>query len=323
MPGSIWVIADQWRGRISDVTFEALALGRELATQAGARLEAVVLGHDNEGLVTSLGAADHVILVDHPSLADPLPGPWSAGLSHLLGEHTPEALLIPLTNATLGVGTLLGAQLNLAVVNFCIDASIEGDALTAHAVMYGGKMVAQVRVAKRPALLGVRPGARPADAGRAAGTPSMERVTPDLGQPDVRVRRYIEADTTDIDLTRQDVLVAVGRGIGSKDNVGLAEELARALGGAVCGSRPVIDQGWMPLSRQVGKSGMSVKPRLYVAAGVSGAPEHTEGMKGADLIVAINTDPHAPIFDIAHYGIVGDALDVLPALTGALAVKHG
>jgi len=126
-----------------------------------------------------------------------------------------------------------------------------------------------------------------------------------------------------VDISRAEVLVAVGRGIQSKDNLAVAEELAKELGGAVCGSRPVIDQGWLPLARQVGKSGVSVKAKLYIAAGISGAPEHIEGIRGAETVVAINTDPQAPIFNEAHYGIVGDALDVLPALTEAVRAAKG
>ena len=137
----------------------------------------------------------------------------------------------------------------------------------------------------------------------------------------MRLKRYVEPEPGDVDLAKQDVLVAVGRGIQSKDNIALAEELARSLGGAVAGSRPVIDQGWLPLSRQVGKSGLSVKPKLYVALGISGAPEHVEGMKDAGLIVAVNSDPQAPIFNVANYGIVGDALEAIPLLTAAIEAK--
>jgi electron transfer flavoprotein alpha subunit len=138
----------------------------------------------------------------------------------------------------------------------------------------------------------------------------------------VRLRRYVEPEAGDVDLAKQDVLVAVGRGIQSKENVGLAEDLAKSLNGAVAGSRPIIDQGWLPLSRQVGKSGLSVKPKLYVALGISGAPEHVEGMKDSALIVAVNSDPRAPIFNVAHYGIVGDVLETIPLLTAAIEAKR-
>jgi len=117
--------------------------------------------------------------------------------------------------------------------------------------------------------------------------------------------------------------VSVGRGIQTKDNIELAEELAAALGGAVSASRPVIDQGWLPMTRQVGKSGATVKPKLYLAAGISGAPEHVEGMKNAELIIAVNTDPQAPIFSVAHYGIIGETVEILPALTEAVKARKG
>ena len=136
-------------------------------------------------------------------------------------------------------------------------------------------------------------------------------------------RRYVEPDTSDVDITKQSVLVAVGRGIQSQDNVQLAEELAQSLGGAVCASRPVIDQGWLPLSRQVGKSGMTVKPRLYLAFGISGAPEHWDGMQNSECIISVNTDPKAPIFDGSHYGVVGDAVELIPLLTDRIKAKKG
>jgi electron transfer flavoprotein alpha subunit len=133
----------------------------------------------------------------------------------------------------------------------------------------------------------------------------------------------VEPETGDVDITKQNVLIGVGRGIQTQDNVQMAEDLAAALGGAVCASRPVIDQGWLPLSRQVGKSGMTVKPRVYLAFGISGAPEHWEGMQNSQCIIAVNTDPKAPIFDGAHYGVVGDALELLPVLTDKVKARKG
>jgi electron transfer flavoprotein alpha subunit len=131
----------------------------------------------------------------------------------------------------------------------------------------------------------------------------------------VRFKQLIEPEVADVDITKQDILVSVGRGIQSADNLELVEELARALGGALASSRPIVDNHWLPKSRQVGKSGSTVKPKLYFAVGISGAPEHLEGMRDAGLIIAINTDPKAPIFNVAHYGITADLFDVVPALT--------
>jgi electron transfer flavoprotein alpha subunit len=182
--------------------------------------------------------------------------------------------------------------------------------------IYGGKMLAEQAVAGARAICAMLPGAASASAGRAARAPEVQVVAaPALDVLPVRFRRLVRPEAGDVDITRESILISVGRGIQSRDNIALVEELAEALGGALCASRPIVDQGWLPKSRQVGKSGLSVKPKLYLAVGISGAPEHIEGMRGAELIVAINTDPAAPIFDSAHYGVVSDLFDVLPLLT--------
>jgi electron transfer flavoprotein alpha subunit len=222
---------------------------------------------------------------------------------------------------SLGVGTLVASRLGNSAVNFCKDIKIVDGKLQAICVMYGGKIEAAVEPAGDMAIVGVWPGARPADKGRSERSPSIEEATVTLEDSRVRLKKYIDPEAGDVDLTKLDVLVAVGRGIQSRDNIALAEELAKVLGGAVAGSRPVIDQGWLPLSRQVGKSGLAVKPKLYVALGISGAPEHIEGMKDSGLIVAVNSDARAPIFNVAHYGIVGDVLETLPALTAAIEAR--
>ncbi len=322
MAGNVWVLAEQWQGQITEITFEVLALGQEVARDLGVKLEAVLLGHHAKELVSALGAADAVLYLDHPGLAEPTPEAYSQTLLPLIKEEQPHAVLIPLTNVTMGVGTLLAAALEAPVVNFCKDVRVTDGALQARCVLYGGKIETTVAVAARPAVFGVWPGARPADAGRSTRVPAVvERTVALPDAPRVRFRAYHMPEAGDIDITKQDALVAVGRGIQSQDGLELAEALATALGGAVCGSRPVIDQGWLPLTRQVGKSGVMVKPRLYLAAGISGAPEHVEGMKHAQLIIAINTDAGAPIFQVAHYGIVADVRDVLPLLTAAVRAR--
>jgi len=316
MAGNVWVLAEQWRGQVSEITYEALALGSEVATALGVKLQAVLLGHKMKGLADTLGSADSVLYVDHAALEEPTAEAQSTALSQLVKDGQPHSVLIPLTNVSLGVEALIAAELQLPVVNFCEDLRVVDGGLQARCLLYGGKMEVLVTALRQPVILGISPGTRPAEKGRAARIPALEEVAVTFPEaPAVRFTKYIEPEAGDVDITKQDVLVAVGRGIQNQDNIALAEELAQALGGAVCGSRPVIDQSWLSLSRQVGKSGLTVKPRLYVAAGVSGAPEHVEGMKNADLIIAINTDPHAPIFSLAHYGIAEDVLEVLPALT--------
>jgi electron transfer flavoprotein alpha subunit len=322
MKGSICVVAEQWRGHISEITYEALALGREVADELGVPLTAILTGSNVRDLALTLGAADSVLYVDHPLLAEPVPQPWAAALAQVLADRRPRALLIPLTNVSLGVSTLLAMDLGVAAVNFCKDVKVADGQLRVLCVMYGGKIEATVEAGGEPAILCLWPGARPAEKGRSDRSPVIEQTTVTLEDSGVRLKRYIDPETGDVDLTRQDVLVAVGRGIQSRDNIALAEALAKALGGAVAGSRPVIDQGWLPLARQVGKSGLTVKPKLYVALGISGAPEHVEGMKDSGLIVAINSDARAPIFNVAHYGIVADVVEALPSLTATIEAKR-
>ncbi len=322
MAGNVWVIAEQWRGQLSEITYEVLALGKEVATTLGVDLQAVLLGHQVKDLARSLGKAHSVLYLDHAALATPVPEAFAQALALAIRAKNPQAVLIPLTNVSWELGALLAAELGVGYVNACKDVRFIDGKLQVHSVLYGGKMEAVVNPAQSTAILGILPGARPAEQGRAETAPPVEELAVNLpGISDICWKRYLEPEAGDIDISKQEVLVSVGRGIQSRDNVALAEDLAGVLGGAVCGSRPVIDQGWLPLSRQVGKSGAVVKPKLYVAAGISGAPEHAEGMKNSELIVAVNSDPQAPIFNVAHYGITADLLDVLPALAEAIRTR--
>jgi electron transfer flavoprotein alpha subunit len=210
----------------------------------------------------------------------------------------------------------LSGTLGWPLCAYCKDVALTDGALTAVSQIYGGKLLATAEVPGEHAICAMLTGAAAASAGRKSGTPPVREISPPaLDGLRVRFKRLIQPEGGDVDITREGILVSVGRGIGSRDNIAVVEELAQALGGAVSSSRPIVDQGWLPKTRQVGKSGLSVKPRLYLAVGISGAPEHIEGMRGAELIVAINTDPGAPIFDVAHYGVVSDLFDVIPALT--------
>lgn len=323
MASPLWVLIENWRGQLTETALEVLALGREVATQLNLPLEAVLLGHNVKSLAASLGVADTVLCADQPSLAEPSPEAIATALAQLAKERQPRAVLVPWTNLSMDAGALAAAQLGVPFVNGCKDLKTEGSTLVAQCVVYGGKLEAAVVATASPALFGVLPGSRSADAARSDKSPPVSDVAVSLPEPKVKFQRYVEPEAGDVDITQQDVLVAVGRGIQSQDNLELAEELARLLGGAVCGSRPVIDQGWLPLSRQVGKSGMQVKPKLYLMLGISGAPEHVEGMKNAGLIVAINTDANAPVFNVAHLGINADLFEVVPALTEKIRAAKG
>ncbi len=315
MAGAVWVLAEQWRGGLSEVTYELLALGRELAEGLGVSLEAVLLGSEAESMAASLGAADRVLYVDSPALAEPIGEVGSLALKELADERKPGVVLVPLTNVSADLLGLLPARLGAPLVNFCVEAKAAGGGLEARCLVFGGKMEVRVVPQGDTVVIGVLPGFRKADDGRSMKAPEVEKV-PAVLPTGARVRLvgYEEPAAGDIDITQQDVLVSVGRGLQGEANLDLAEELADVLGGAVSGSRPAIDLGWLPVTRQVGKSGMSVKPKLYLALGISGAPEHVEGMKGSTLIIAVNTDPGAPIFNVAHYGVAEDLLEVVPAL---------
>lgn len=315
MTGAIWVLAEHWKGELSDTTFELLALGRELADGLGVALEAVLAGHEVKRLAAHLGAADRVLCLEHPGLAEPNAEVHANAVAALFRARQPRAVLVPLTNITWDLGGLFASQLSVPFVNSCCGVRVVDGALQGTCLLYGGKMQATTATAEGPAIFGILPGTRQAEKGRVAKSPEVEEMAPAVIPARVRFNKYIEPEAGDVDITQQNVLVAVGRGLQSQGNVEIAEALAAALGGAVSGSRPVIDQGWLPQSRQVGKSGATVKPRLYLALGISGAPEHVEGMRDSELIVAINTDPQAPIFNIAHYGAVQDLLELVPVLT--------
>jgi len=324
MTANIWIAAECRKGSISEATFEVLALGRELADALGVQLEAVLLGHGERESAAALGKADRVLYVDHPSLADAAGEQASRAWAALWEQRGPAIVLAPITNLSWDLLGLLPGRLGVPLVNLCREVTATAGALETRSILYGGKMAVAVSVGSGPVVIAVLPGIRSAEAGRSEAPAVVEEVALDLAADSgIRLQGYDEPEAGDVDITQLEALVAVGRGISSEANIEVAEDLAAALGGAVCGSRPIIDQGWLPLVRQVGKSGVTVKPRLYVAAGVSGAPEHVEGMKDSELIIAVNTDAGAPIFSVAHFGVVDDATDVLEALAEAVKARKG
>lgn len=319
----VLVLAEVQRDALADVALELLAAARAIAAATGGEVVALVLSGDGARYTAALGAADKILVVNDPQLAAYAPGPYLAAIEEVVAAETPRAVLIGATSIGWDMAPMLAARRKAPLVTGCTAIRVDGAGLVVTSSFCGGKMMAEVQVAASPAVLMTLPGSfRPsADAGKAQV--ETRALSKPLEPAEIRFEEFILPQAGDVDITQQDVLVAVGRGIQQKENVELAEELAGALGGAVCASRPVVDQGWLPATRQVGKSGMTVKPKLYLALGISGAPEHQEGMKGSDLIVAVNTDPNAPIFDVAHYGAEVDALDLLPALVEAVQARKG
>lgn len=323
MSSDIAVVIEHLEGKVADISFEMLGKGRELAKSSGGQLLALLLGQGVKGLAGELGAADAVVVTEHEALAHFTPEAHKQALAAILKVRAPRVTLVANTAMGMDLAAGLSGALGWSLCAYCRDARLADGHLTAVSQIYGGKLLADADVEGPSAILSVLAGSFPAEAGKAAGNPRVEEVAPPpLDNVRMRFRRLIQPEAGDVDITRQAVLVSVGRGIQSKDNIPLVEELAEALGGTLSASRPIVDQGWLPKTRQVGKSGMSVKPKLYVAVGISGAPEHIEGMRGAELIVAINTDPNAPIFNVAHYGVVSDLFDVIPPLTKKIKASN-
>jgi electron transfer flavoprotein alpha subunit len=319
MTRDIAVVVEHLEGRTADVTFELLARARALATACGGRVVAIAAGEDLKPVLDTLGAADVVVACRHAALAHYTPEAHQRALAAVLAARRPRLTLVANTAMGMDLATGLSGALGWPLVAYCRDVRVDGERVRATSQIYGGKILAEAEIEGDAALVAMLAGATAGDAGRAGGAAAIEELTPALDAPArVRFRRLIQPEAGDVDITREAVLVSVGRGIQSRDNIPVVEELAEALGGTIAASRPIVDQGWLPKTRQVGKSGMTVKPKLYLAVGVSGAPEHLEGMRGAELIVAINSDPKAPIFDVAHYGVTADLFDVVPALTEKL-----
>lgn len=308
----VMFFVEHLNGKVAEISFEIAGRARALAGETGGRSVAVVLGQGARALAGQV-AADVAVCVDRPELAQYNPAAYAAALGALVRDREPVALLLGNTSMGLDLAPAVSGALGRPLLAYCKEVRVEGERVVGVSQVYGGKVLVEAE-APAGAVVSVMAGAYPADAGRGAPG-AVEEAAPPANGLKVRFKSLIEPEAADVDITKQDILVSIGRGIQSQDNIPLAEELAEALGGAVSASRPIIDAGWLPKARQVGKSGQTVKPKVYLALGISGAPEHLEGMRDAGLIIAVNTDAKAPIFDVAHYGVVADLFDILPALT--------
>ncbi len=312
MSQDIFVIIEHLRGQVAEISYTMLAGARQLSQGAGGGVTAVLLGHNAQGLAKDL-AADQVIYVDHPALAEFTSDAYRVALESIIREQSPRAVIFGHTSIGMDIAGGLSAKLGLPMASSCRSFSADGKYICQ---ICGGKIMAEGELPSPTALVTMVPGGYKSEQGQSAQSPALTMVAaPALEGLRVTVKQYIEPEAGDVDIAKETILVSVGRGIQNKDNIELANDLAVALGGAVSASRPVVDQGWMPTSRLVGKSGKHVKPKIYLALGISGAPEHIEGMGDSDVIIAVNTDPNAPIFNVAKYGTTTDMFDLLPVLT--------
>jgi len=323
MPGGILVVAEHLKGEITEITYEMLGIGRTISDALNLPLYCLISGKEVTSLTPYLGCADTIFIFENPQLEVPAPDVTATLLKNIVETQNISLVILGGTNASLGVGAKLSNLSHLPFINFCKNIRVENSSLVITTQLFGGKILADIRLPDNRGIVSVVPGSFPLEGGKRDRISPVERLGFSLAPSPIVFRNFIEPGVGDVDITKQDILVAVGRGIQSQDNIRLAEELAELLGGAVCASRPIVDQGWLPLTRQVGKSGMTVKPKLYLALGISGAPEHQEGMKNSQCIIAINTDANAPIFNIAHFGAVADIFEVIPSLIEEVKKRKG
>ncbi|MCP4221847.1 MAG: electron transfer flavoprotein subunit alpha/FixB family protein [Actinomycetia bacterium] len=317
MSDEVLVIAEHAGAKLTDSTFELVGKAKELASQMGGQTVVGLIGAPD--LAPQLGGSDLVVTIDGPGLDHYTAEGWEKSLAPLITARAPKVVLMATTTQGLDLAGALSATCGCPLASYVVDVALDGDAVVATAQIYGGKIMAEVALEGSTVICGVTAGSFPVEAGKGEGTPAVEvGPSPDLADPKSAFVGMNEPEAGDVDITAADILVAVGRGVGSEDDVEMAQDLADAIGAPLAASRPVTDAGWLPKSRQVGKSGVKVKPRAYLMFGISGAPEHLEGMRDAELIIACNTDEKAPIFDVAHYGSTLDLFDLLPALSEQL-----
>ncbi len=308
------VLAEHTDGRVSDGTYELIGHARQLASALGGVTEVALLGPCD--LAGQLGGADVVVCVEHPALEQYVPEAYERALVEVLVQRSPRLLLM--SNATIGLdlGAALSVHWDAILVSYVSALEVDRGAVVATAQILGGKVLAEVELPGERGIATVLGGAFSATDMPPAANPEVVFIPPPAGLGTLRMslRQVVVAGAGAVDIASADILVSVGRGIESEENLEVVQELADALGAALSGSRPVVDAGWLPKSRQVGQSGLKVKPRAYLAFGISGAPEHLEGMRRSELIIACNTDPGAPIFGVAHYGTTIDLFDLVPLL---------
>ncbi|MBK1700107.1 electron transfer flavoprotein subunit alpha/FixB family protein [Thiococcus pfennigii] len=336
-PRCAWVLIEQQGGRVHPVSWELLGAARRLAAELDADraiVEAVLLGQDVGAIAQEAlrYGARRVHLIEDPVLADYRNLPYAVGISRLVQAHRPEIFLIGATSLGRDLASAVATRVETGLTADCTELTIDPklQILAATRPTFGGNLMATILCRwHRPQMATVRPRVlplpEPLPPAEIRGETRGEVVRAPLGlvEAEVPLRRLrLIRGAERVDLEYAEVIVAGGRGLGDRDGLPLLRQLAEALGGVLAVSRPLVDAGWVSVEHQVGQTGKTVRPKLYVAAGISGAVQHRVGMSGAGFILAINKDPHAPIFQIADLGIVGDLYEVVPALIDDLRARR-
>jgi electron transfer flavoprotein alpha subunit len=318
---SILTVMEQRGGAWNRMSFETLAAAQQLAGELNTTASAAVLGYGIEALAGELAGKrlEKIYLVEHELLKEYTPDAYTSALHQLLAEVNPEYVLLPHSYQVRDFLPKLATSLGTVAVTDVVAHRVEDLALVLVRQMFQGKVNSDVGfTGAAPHFASLQAGAYRVDQ-LVEGSAPLEKFTPTIAAGDVRTRpleRFRESARA-VDLSAAELIVAVGRGIKEAHNIALIQELANAMGAELAASRPICDAGWLPMERQVGSSGQTVGPKMYMAIGISGAIQHLVGMKGSRTIVAINKDPNAPIFEVADYGIVGDLFQVVPELIEA------
>jgi electron transfer flavoprotein alpha subunit len=315
---SVLAILEQQGGQFHRMSWETLAAAQQLAAALGTTVEAVVIGKGVAALASDAASktSAKVWAVEHDLLDAYTADGYTIAIEHLIKKAAPTLVLFPHTYRTRDFAPKLATRFSSVLVSDVIAARAESGAITLVRQLFQGKLNGEVKLSGAgPLFASVQAGAWRADS-LEAGTSTVETFVPSIDAAQIRQQAedpFREAARA-VDLTAAEIIVSVGRGIKEESNIAVVQELANVLGAEMAASRPICDAGWLPMERQVGSSGQTVAPKMYVAVGISGAIQHLVGMKGSKTIVAINKDANAPIFEVADYGIVGDLFEVVPAL---------
>lgn len=325
----VWVFAEQREGELQKVSLELLGEGRRVADKLGVKLTALLLGNNVSNLAEKLAAhgADEVLVAEDKNLEHYTTDAYTKVICDLATERKPGILFVGATFIGRDLGPRIAARLSTGLTADCtsIDVEVENGDLLATRPAFGGNLMATIACPDhRPQMATVRPGVFEA-VNTDASNCKIEKVNVNLADSDVRTKVIETVKTAKdiIDISEAKIIVAGGRGVGSKENFAMLQELADVLGGVVAGSRAAVEKGWIENAYQVGQTGKTVKPTIYIACGISGAIQHVAGMQDSEVIIAINKDETAPIMNVADYGIVGDVKKVLPELIAqAKAIKE-
>ena len=318
MSEGILVFIEHRNGVLNKTSLEAIAAAQGLGGQLQQPVSAVLVGSDIGSVAQEIAGYElvKVITATNDKLTDYTPDGYTSAMEQVVKQLDPQLVVMPHTYLVRDYAPKLAARFGKSLISDCIRAQVSGSSITFTRRIFLGKLDADVvSDGAAPVFATFQSGAyRPDQAKKGSGA-AIEEMAVAVGEIRMTPEAPFQEVKQAVDLSKADIIVAVGRGIKSKDNLALAEKLAEVLGGDLAASRPICDAEWLPIDRQIGSSGQTVAPKLYVALGISGAIQHLVGMKNSGTIVAINKDPEAPIFDIADYGIVGDLFEAVPVLT--------